>query len=277
MWVDLWDELDLRVIAESGQCFRMREDAFGGFAGAPERLWRLVTGHHVLYMATEGSRAWVSVEKEEWEKIWLPYFDYEMDYGAFRRKGGGKSPFMQEAFARGEGLRILRQDPFEMLLTFLLSQRKSIPAIAANVEALCRTYGEEMVTPAEILYTFPSPQALLDVTEEVYRGMGMGYRAPYLVSAVQMVAEGELSLTGIASLPTEELIAELMRVKGVGIKVASCVVLFGYGRKDCAPVDVWIARAIEEEFGGVDPFPAFAPFQGLAQQYIFYLQKHRVK
>ena len=275
MWVDLWDELDLRVIAESGQCFRMREDAFPGFPGSPQRLWRLVHGHHVLYMAVEDQKAWVSATKEEWEITWLPYFDAGMDYGAFRRKGGGSSPFMREAFAKGEGLRILRQDPFEMLLTFLLSQRKSIPAIAANVEALCRAYGDPLTTPVETIYAFPTPAALYPVGEEEYRRMGLGYRSPYLACAVRMVAEGELNLDSIASLSTPELIAELMRVKGVGIKVASCVALFGYGRKDCAPVDVWIARAIEEEFGGEDPFPAFAPFQGLAQQYVFFLQKHR--
>ena len=271
--VKISDELDLGLIDGSGQCFRM---ARGEWLG-PE-TWRLVTGTHVLYLRPLSGEDYEGLAPlGEWERVWEPYLDLSFDYGKARRMGERGNAFMKEAFANGKGLRILRQDPWEMLITFILSQRKSIPAIRRNVEDLCRTFGEKIPTPFEEVYAFPKVQSLSGVSEQRLRDLGLGYRAPYVWDAIRQVGSGELNLCRLEELGDEELVEALRSVKGVGLKVASCVALFGYGRKSCAPVDVWIARAIDEECGGADPFGAFAPYEGLSQQYVFHYQMMRKK
>ena len=270
--IRLKDELDLPLIAGSGQCFRMKE---GDYLG--EGSWRMVFKDRVLYLRKiEERELLVQVSPEEFSAVWEEYLDLGTHYQSLRRWGSRGNEVLKKAFQEGEGLRLLRQDPWEMLITFILSQRKSIPAIKTNVEDLCKAYGERIETPFEVLYAFPEPEALYQRPEEELRALGLGYRAPYVADAARAVAEGELCLGKLYLLPDEELIQSLMGVKGVGIKVASCVALFGYGRKDVVPVDVWISRSVQEDCQGEDPFPAFSPYRGLAQQYLFtYLQRHK--
>ncbi len=165
-----------------------------------------------------------------------------------------------------------------MLVTFIISQRKSIPAIRSVVELLSERYGSKIRTPAETLYTFPTTSQLKDVHLEDYIACKAGYRAPYLCDAVHQVLSGSLDLAGIASLSDEALISALEGVKGVGVKVANCVALFAYGRTACAPVDTWIKKIIRQEYQGQNPLDRYGDSAGIMQQYFFYYaQNHKAE
>ena len=162
-----------------------------------------------------------------------------------------------------------------MLVTFIISQRKSIPAIAGAVEKLSERWGEPLKTPRETVFSFPTPERLRGVTEEELRACSLGYRAPYILDAVRRVTAGELDLGGLRKADDEARLRQLMTVCGVGKKVAACVALFGYDRQALAPVDVWIRRAMEEQWGGRDPFGDYGEAAGLMQQYVFFYIRSR--
>ncbi len=214
----------------------------------------------------------ISCSEEEWNQIWHPYFDLDRDYSSVRRAAlSGETSLIRNAAVSGRGIRVLRQDPWEMLITFIISQRKSIPAIAGSVEALCRTFGAKIRN--EDIYAFPTPEALVKASDEELKSCALGYRLGYVKDAARKVAQGELDLEALDQLDDERLKNELMSVRGVGIKVANCVSLFGYGRCGCVPVDVWISRAIQQCEEN-DPFAAFGENGGIVQQYVFYHMKH---
>ena len=263
MEVQIWDLFDLDKIVESGQCFRA--------AVLPGGIYRFLTRDQVLYIRYCSDHMYaVSCNPETWERIWRPYFDLDRDYESINRAIPATDSFLVLAAHTGAGIRILRQDPWEMLITFLISQRKSIPAIRSVVEQLSRRYGTELRTDRETLYLFPTPLQLRDVSAEEYAACKAGSRAPYLYDAVQKVLDGSLDLQQIAVLADSDLLATLECVRGVGRKVASCIALFAYGRTACAPVDTWIRRIIHREYGDENPFAKYGDVAGIMQQYFFY-------
>ena len=264
--VTISDDFSMEKIMESGQCFRVRR--------FPDGTYRFITGQCVVYLHGRGDgRFEASCTPEEWAEVWTPYFDLGRDYAALRRRAAGKHPFVDAAMEEGAGLRILRQDPWEMLLTFLISQRKSISAIASAVETLAERWGAPLETERETLFGFPPPEALAAVGEGEYRACSLGYRAPYVLDAVRRVSGGELDLAALGQLEDEALYRALQSVRGVGKKVSECVCLFGYGRLRRVPVDVWIDRAIREECGGCEPFSLYGEDAGVMQQYVFYAMR----
>ena len=207
--------------------------------------------------------------------MWKPYFSLDRDYGAICRAAAGRDPFLDAAMLAGKGLRLLRQDPWEMLVTFIISQRKSIPAIAGAVEKLCERWGEPLKTRRETVFSFPAPERLKEAAEEELLACSLGYRTPYIADAVRRVASGQLDLEALREAGDEALLRQLMSVRGVGKKVAACVALYGYDRQALAPVDVWIRRAMEEQWGGRDPFGDYGEAAGLMQQYVFFYMRTR--
>lgn len=306
MIIKVADDFNPGKIQISGQCFRVKR--------TQEGVFRFITKGHVLYIKEVNSPAdeesqdrtikkgadnyeeaekefEVSCSKEEWETIWMPYFDMDRSYLDICKKEYGKYDFTDRAMDFGKGLRILKQDKWEMLISFIISQRKSIPAISSAVEAIAKKYGTridvsnvalknhktgEMIsadTEKEV-FAFPTPEQMAGATMEDLKECGLGYRAPYVYDAIKRVNDGELDLEKIGELPDEDLFNALMEVHGVGKKVSNCVCLFAYARMGRAPVDVWISRAIDEEFGGVNPFSEFGENAGIIQQYIFYYEKN---
>jgi len=172
-----------------------------------------------------------------------------------------------------QGLRILRQDPWEMLLTFIISQRKSIPAIASCLECIAERFGTEIITPRERLMAFPSPEQMKRATLQDLQCCSLGYRSSYVLDAIAHVLSGNLQLDNLRNLDNTELVDELLKVKGVGIKVANCVGLFSYGRLGLVPIDVWIKRAISDQCEDRNPFPLYGDVAGVMQQYVFYYEK----
>ena len=269
--ITIEDDFSMEKIAASGQAFRIRPFDDG--------TYRFISGASVLYLRRlPGETAQetpltlqASCDPATWKAVWAPYFDLARRYIPLRcRLQKGDDPFLARAAAGGAGLRILRQEPFETMITFILSQRKSIPAIQSCVETLCRRYGTPIRTARESLYLFPGPAQLQDASEDDLRDCRLGYRAPYVADAVRQVLSGSLDLAGAAFLSDADLLSELQKVKGIGRKVANCIALFAYGRTGLAPIDTWIGKAIQKYWHGCDPFPAYGDAAGIVQQYVFY-------
>lgn len=262
MIVTITDDFDLYKIKDSGQAFRITED---------KGTFRFITGRHVLYMKEKSPHTFfISCRKETWDTVWTPFFDLSRSYSKIRRSIPAGDDYLTRAAAESRGIRILRQDPFEMIITFIISQRKSIPAISSSVEKICALCGRKVLSRGKTLYTFPCPQRLAACSLSSLSACSLGYRTPYVQKTVRRIAEGDLDLGTLPSLSDEDLLSTLMTLPGVGIKVASCVALFAYGRTSLAPVDVWIQKVIDRKYDGKNPFPSFGNDAGIYQQYMFY-------
>ncbi len=270
MIVRIEDDLDLSKIADCGQCFRAKQF---------DETWRFVTRDQAVYIKRASENEYEArlcnfsenniSEGELWENVWKPYFDLSRSYKDVRSLSKS-DPFMAQAAELGKGIRILKQDPFEMLLTFIVSQRKSIPAIKKSVEAMCKRFGRRVKTDMEEFYLFPKASDIDTGEASELSECSLGYRLDYIKSAVSMVASGELDLGALEGFSDETLFEALKAVRGVGDKVSNCICLFAYGRTGRAPVDVWIKRMMDEHYNGENPFLAFGDAAGIMQQYIFY-------
>lgn len=266
--IKIEDDLDLDKIADSGQCFRVRR--------FPDGICRFITGDKVIYLWKTADREYsVYCNTGSWNLVWKDYFDLSRNYREIREKARGRNAFVDRAMESGAGIRVLRQDSWEMLITFIISQRKNIPAISGAVEKLASGFGRKIVTKYETLYGFPSPEVLCSAGTEELKACGLGYRTAYVLDAARRVAGGEIDMRAVAAYEDGALFEEFLKIHGVGKKVANCVCLFGYGRVARVPVDVWIARAIEEECQGEDPFGSFGEAAGIIQQYVFYHERRR--
>lgn len=209
---------------------------------------------------------------KEWQEVWEHYFDLDYKYKDVLKSIPKDDVYALQSYNFSSGIRILNQDRFETLISFIISQRKSIPAISSAVEKISQRYGTVIGsnTEGEIIYSFPTHEQLLKVTKEELAECGLGYRVDYVLDAVRKVTTGELDLEAMTQLSDEELFEELKSVNGVGDKVSNCVCLFGYHRIGRAPVDTWIAKVINEEYNGVNPFDRYGEVAGIVQQYIFF-------
>lgn len=252
------EELDIVKTFECGQCFRWNRDEKGVYTGValgyPARVW-----------VEEGS---VYIRSAAPEELWRDYFDLERDYAAASRFQGGE--YLDECIRYGMGIRILRQDPWEALCSFIISQCNNIARIKGIVERLCALYGEELSFEGESFFTFPPAEKLALLEEADLAPLRSGYRAAYIISAARAVSVGELCLEELIACDGAAAKKALLSLNGVGDKVANCVVLFGLRHMEAFPIDVWIKRALKEHFPpDFDP-KTLGDYAGLAQQYIFY-------
>lgn len=268
------DYFNLRKIAESGQIFRLRESSPGS--------WTLNAGSDLLRL-TEASDGSILTDcpDQEWEDRWQSYFDLDADYGAYEASIPDRDPYLKAAWDYGRGIRILRQDPWEMLITFIISQRKSIPAITRCVETLSARFGTRIAhTGGPEDYAFPTPDQLGAASEAELRECALGYRAPYLARTTEQVVSGRFPLEALKlrskeELPDKELLDLLLTLPGVGIKVANCVLLFGFHRLASFPRDVWIRRVEDEHYRGHFPERRYRGYAGVMQQFLFYYGKRK--
>ena len=269
MEINITDDFDLNKIAQSGQCFRAHEFEDGTF--------RFVSRSNVLYIKKSAPCLYeLSCNKTEWKNIWHSYFDFERNYQAIRDAIPKNDNYMASAANEGRGIRILKQDAWEMLITFIISQRKSIPSIKNSIELLCNAYGELVHTERETLKLFPAPEKLYRASESDLKNCKLGYRVGYIKDAARAICEQKLDLDVISQYDDTSLLEALKTVKGVGDKVANCICLFSYARTAMAPVDTWISKIIESKYKGVNPFPAYGDVAGIMQQYaFFYAQNHK--
>lgn len=207
------------------------------------------------------------------------FFDLDRDYKAIMAYLINLDDHMKKAVEQFEGLRILKQDPFEMVMTFIISQSKQIPQIKILVERISEVYGNFIGRYRDKdYYSFPRPDQLANVDESIYRALRLGYRGAYLADAVELILSGRVNLDAIYDMSYELGMDMLMQIKGVGEKVADCVMLYGYGDFRAFPVDVWIERVVNDLYfedkvskKEIRDFVSehFRPLEGIAQQYLF--------
>ena len=276
--LDHVSHFNIRQILECGQVFRFEKISDCSYLlNAKQKLIKLTqqegSSSVMVYNATYG----------EIEELWSSYFDLDTDYATITKSLSDKDEYMAQAVAFGEGIRILRQDPWEMLISFIISQNKAIPHIKECLRNLTARFGfpiNESDGKGEYYHAFPTPKELSRATDQTLRECKVGFRAPYILDACQKVLNGDIILNDLYMMPVEEARAKLMTIKGVGPKVADCVLLFAYSKTEIFPTDVWIKRMIEGiyfegkevKIQDIQEFSRsyFGNLAGYAQQYLFF-------
>lgn len=266
-------DFDIAKIADSGQCFRLRENADGSYGLVHKGRYLRLSNDNSAKDDMQLSGYRLDCSDEDFESVWHDYFDLSYDYGAVRAAVEENDEFLINAILFGNGIRILRQDPWEMLISFIISQRKSIPAIQTSIEKLCKLCGDRIDTPDGDKYSFPSPKRVASLSINELNSCSLGYRSKYIEKAAQLAASGAVNLYGMSKLSDVELKEKLLDFYGVGTKVADCVMLFGYHRLDAFPADVWIKRALANEYPNGFPYEKYKGYGGVMQQYMFYYMR----
>lgn len=265
-------DFNIEQIFECGQCFH--------FEKLDDMDYVTVAYGKALRVTQDSDKVILhNTDLNEYNGIWRRYLDIDTDYGYIKKWLVQKDDRLKSAIDATYGIRILRQEFHEMLMSFIISQNNQIPRIKQLVSAISEKYGKEAgVINGKRFYAFPDVEELLKITEEDYRVLKTGFRAPYLVSAARSLELG-MSAESFEGKTYDEAKTELMRIKGVGDKVANCVLLFGLGYRNAFPVDVWIKRIMEQVYFQEDTpkekIMAFAEenfgeYGGYAQQYLFY-------
>lgn len=248
---------DLKQTFDCGQAFRWNEDADGVWQGSVlDKSIRLYYESDKIVI--EGTT------KEDFENFWFDYFDLSRDYSKVIDTISS-DPILKKATAFGNGIRILKQDPWEALCSFIISQNNNIPRIKGIIDRLCENFGQKIGS----FYTFPSAQKLADLSVEDLSCIRSGFRAKYIIDAAKKVSSGEIDLENLKKCDIDTARDTLMTIKGVGPKVADCVLLFGLNKIDAFPKDVWIKKAMLTFFPNGLPECAKG-YEGLVQQYIFF-------
>lgn len=249
------------VSCECGQCFR-----FERISG--EEYVLFAQGRR-LNIRKQGE-AWLfcDISEDEFLEKFYPYFDLERDYSEIIKSFSGDESISRAA-TLGGGIRIFRQDAWETLISFIISANNNIPRIKKIIESLCRLLGEE----SNGYYSFPTPESIANAGIEGLAPIKAGFRAKYIADAASKVLSGEVSLEYIKNCGYESALTELKKIKGVGDKVANCVLLFGFGYYEAFPIDVWVKRVIGKYYGeDFDP-KTLGAYAGIAQQYLFYYER----
>lgn len=264
-------DFNLKHIFDCGQCFRWNEQENGTYLG--------VAMGRALKLTQEGDTViFYQTTKKDFTDIWSRYFDLDTDYGKIKKTLSADG-IMKKATKYGSGIRILKQSLFETVISFIISASNNIPRIKGIVERLCALYGEEIEYMGKTYYSFPDIKTMSSLTKEDLSPIKAGFRDKYIIDAVDKFNSGELNYEYLHTLSTKDAKKALMEVKGIGEKVANCILLFGLHRTESFPVDVWIKRIMEYcYFDSEQPIPIIADFAqekfgnlgGYAQQYLFF-------
>lgn len=253
--------LNLSETLDCGQSFRWKETE-KGFTG--------VAFNRVVTLRMDGDTLFIDgCDEDDFNNIWRKYLDLDLDYASIKEEISGIHPVLKQASDYASGIRILQQEPWEALCSFIISQNNNIKRIKGIVDRLCENFGEEL---GQGYYSFPSAEKLSTLTLEDLAPLRAGFRNKYLIDSAVKVATGEVDLEKCRTLPYEEARRELQKIKGVGVKVADCTLLFGFHRIEAFPVDVWMKRAMEKLFPTMTP-QDFGRYAGIAQQYIFHYSR----
>ena len=245
-------QLSLKDTLPSGQCFRFSfcDGTWTVKAGVGENLRVLKVSQDDLSPITD-------------DPFWADFFDLGTDYESLKKEFSKISPLMEKACEYAPGIRILNQDPWEALCSFVVSQNNNIKRIMGIIDRMCGFYGGG---------GFPTVKSLVDAKEDDLRMLGLGFRAPYIVNTARAVHDGLIDLKALKTMDIDGARGVLMKVKGIGPKVADCALLFGCHRLDCFPMDVWMKRVMATCFSGCDK-SIFGPCAGVAQQYLFHFAR----
>lgn len=288
---------DLHQLADSGQCFRMCP------LPGTQNSYTAISGSHFLALRQDGESVSFFCSEQEFP-YWETYFDLQTDYAAFTGAVGDDDPYLQNAVRFGSGIRILRQDLWEMIITFLISQQKTIPHIRSLIESLCLHYGDHIAIPEgtaasfgfpePVFHTFPTPKQLSRASLNELLALKLGYRAKYIKRVCESACAGELDLALLKGLNYSDAMKYLTRFYGIGEKIANCVCLFGLHQIEAFPIDTWIQKILLREYApksrlaavsksglckalAEEHFSRYQGFAGVMQQYIFYYERSALK
>ena len=276
------DSFKLRDIFECGQCFRWNEQEDGSYVG----IWK----NNVVCVKQNGNN--ISFEgvclDGDLETEIIDYFDLNRDYEKIKSTLSKIDDNLKTSINYGEGIRILNQDLWETIISFIISANNNIPRIKGIIERLSKAYGREIKFQEKSYYTFPSPEDLKDVTVEEYRKLGLGFRDIRLYETTKMILDGKIDLKKLQENPnTREVREQLLSLSGVGLKVADCILLFStLKRFEVFPIDVWVRRVMNDLYikepdenkvskKEIEKLAneKFGDLAGMAQQYLFYWRR----
>ncbi|MDY4971576.1 MAG: DNA glycosylase [Lachnospiraceae bacterium] len=266
--------LDLTQTADSGQCFRWRKINSGEY--------EIPAFHRKLRVRQQGEQFTFYCSEQEFREVWWDYLDLSGDYEGYLRSVDEEDDFLKAAASYGSGIRILKQDPWETAVSFLISQCNNIPRIKGCIEKLCRYFGDGG-------YDFPTPERLAGLDEEELslfrKNCSLGYRDRYILDLARKVAEGSFDLEECGKLPYEECIRQLRTLQGVGQKVADCIALFGFHKTDAFPIDVHMKQILYDHYYSEELahlprtrqlktmeeryFSRYSGYRGIVQQWMF--------
>lgn len=261
------DYINLKQIAESGQCFRWKKMC-------PGRYFVISDGRAACFFQEKTGIRILCRKKDE--EYFRKYLDLDMDYGKVIEQIDKGDAFLTGAAQMGKGIRILRQDLWEMIISFIISQRNNIPRIMKSIDALCEKLGEKIIFDYEgeylVGYSFPTPEVIVDADLSEFK---FGYREKYIRQTAKDILEGKFDLKEVKKAVekgrTPEQIKEMLKqLKGVGEKVASCIQLFGLHQLSLFPIDTWIAKVEKMYYNGHFPVEKYKDTAGIMQQYLFF-------
>lgn len=264
-------DFNLKHIFECGQCFRFNEIEKNTYLG-------IAKGNALCISQDSDSITLYETTEEDFKNIWYDYFDLGRDYGEIKKRLS-VDPIMENAISHGDGIRILNQDLWETVISFIISASNNIPRIKGIIERFCTSFGREINYMGKTYYSFPDIDTIAKLSKEDLSVIRAGYRDKYIMDAAQKFQNGQINDGYIRSLTTPEAKKMLLTINGVGEKVCNCILLFGLQRVDSFPIDVWIKRIVEKlYFGEEQNIPTIAEFAkkhfgdigGFAQQYLFF-------
>lgn len=257
------ENFDLSQTFDCGQCFRwelVNNKYYGIAYGKKLCVWQ--KNNEIIF---EG------INIKEFQKIWKDYFDLDTDYSKIGNEISKIDPLVDKAYNSYPGIRILKQEPWETLCSFIISQNNNIPRIKKIISRLCKLFGEK-IEETQSDFTFPSPSVLSSLAESDLEPIKCGFRAKYILDAARKVSKEEINLNFISTLSTTEAENELVKINGVGPKIATCTLLYGFNRLEAFPLDVWTKRIMSTFFPGQSP-TIFGKYAGIAQQYLYHYSR----
>ena len=277
------NSFELKDIFECGQCFRWNEQEDGSYTG--------VIKNGIINVKKEDETiTFTGICDKNIEEVVNEYFDLKRDYEKIKEQLGNADEYLKTSIQYGKGIRILNQDLWETIISFIISANNNIPRIKGIIERISQKYGNEIEWNGKKYYTFPTYEQLKDVTVQEYRNLGLGFRDIRLYETTQMILNKEVDLEKLKNNPnTQEVRNELLRLSGVGPKVADCILLFSdLKRFDVFPIDVWVRRVMNDLYIKEDDETKvskvkieklaeekFGDLKGLAQQYLFYWRREQ--
>lgn len=247
------DYMDLAQIADSGQCFRWEK--------TDENSYKIYRLDESVTIVQEKNKFTFSCDEEEFNRVWREYLDLDTDYGDIIASIDKEDVFLSSAAQYGRGIRILNQDFWEMLISFVISQNNNIPRITKSLKAICEKFKQ-----------FPTYEMLKELKKEDLSDLGLGYGDEYIIETAKYYTPEKYS-DSLAQLSYEDTMKELMTVKGIGKKVANCVCLFGLHKLEACPIDTWMKKIIDEDYASVMPAWMKGKWAGVYQQYVFYYKR----
>ena len=258
-------------ICRSGQCFRMEE-----LADEKAGTVALVAFGKYLEVRQDGNEIIFDCTQEEYDSVWKDYFDMDTDYAAVIKGIDAADKYLVSAAEFGAGIRILHQELWEMIISFIISQQNNIKRIRKCVRLLCETYGEKKTAQNGIdYYGFPTPYALSKASVEDLYACNLGYRSRYIYETANAVLRQEIDLESLFALDYAEANKELLKLCGVGKKVADCICLFALHKTEAFPKDTHINKVLAAQYPNGFPFDRYGADSGILQQYIFYYDLNR--